>query len=109
YSSSIYAGVTIILLTGLNILGTRPSRNVQNLMTAAIAGILFLLGFAGLFYGDSFSTSSDETNPAGINSSAGAAMIFVLLTYGGWNEGVYLSAEIKNVGRNIAKVLLLGL
>ncbi len=36
-------------------------------------------------------------------------MIFVLLTYGGWNEGVYLSAELKNVRRNMSKVLLIGL
>jgi amino acid transporter len=36
-------------------------------------------------------------------------MIFVLLTYGGWNEGVYLSAEIKDVRKNMTRVLLVGI
>lgn len=109
YSSSIYAGITVILLTGLNILGTQPSRNVQSLMTGLIVSILVLAGFAGLFYGTELSVSTVESPTSTVTSSAGAAMIFVLLTYGGWNEGVYLSAEIKDVRRNMSRVLLFGL
>ncbi len=105
YSSAIYAGITIILLTGLNILGTRPSKNAQNMMTSLIVGILLISGIMGLINGPEVTE-----NPSGpVSSSAGAAMIFVLLTYGGWNEGVYLSAEIKNVRRNMTRVLLIGL
>jgi amino acid transporter len=36
------------------------------------------------------------------------AMIFVLLTYGGWNEAAYLTGELKDAPRNIAKVLFVG-
>ena len=35
-------------------------------------------------------------------------MIFVLLTYGGWNEAAYLTGELKDAPRNIAKVLFIG-
>jgi len=35
-------------------------------------------------------------------------MIFVLLTNGGWNEAAYLSAEVEDAPRNMARVLLLG-
>jgi amino acid transporter len=35
-------------------------------------------------------------------------MVFVLLTYGGWNEAAYLSGELQNVRRNMARTLLLG-
>jgi APA family basic amino acid/polyamine antiporter len=35
------------------------------------------------------------------------AMVFVLLTYGGWNEAAYLSAELRNPRRNIAIALVL--
>jgi APA family basic amino acid/polyamine antiporter len=35
-------------------------------------------------------------------------MVFVLLTYGGWNEAAYLSAEVRDVGRNMVRVLMLG-
>jgi amino acid transporter len=37
------------------------------------------------------------------------AMVFVLLTYGGWNEAAYLSAEVGGTRRNMARVLLLGI
>jgi basic amino acid/polyamine antiporter, APA family len=33
-------------------------------------------------------------------------MLFVLLSYGGWNEAAYISAEIKNKQRNIVRSLL---
>lgn len=106
YSSSIYAGLTVIALTALNIMGTRPSRNAQNLMTALIVGILLVCGILGVINGAEVS-SQPSNSPT--ETAAGAAMIFVLLTYGGWNEGVYLSAEIKDVQKNMTKVLLLGL
>jgi amino acid transporter len=107
YSSSIYAGLTVILLTGLNIWGTQPSKNAQNLMTGIIVGILVIGGSFGLINGTE--AVANVTPNAPETSAAGAAMIFVLLTYGGWNEGVYLSAEIKDVRQNMSRVLLYGL
>ncbi len=108
YSSSIYAGVTVILLTGLNVWGTQPSRNVQNVMTGLIVTILILGGTFGLINGTE-TEAAKAMSDSPVTSSAGAAMIFVLLTYGGWNEGVYLSAEIKDVRQNMSRVLLFGL
>ena len=35
-------------------------------------------------------------------------MVFVLLTYGGWNEAAYLSGELKDVKRNMVRALMLG-
>jgi amino acid transporter len=39
-------------------------------------------------------------------SGFGLAMIFVLLTYGGWNEAAYVSADLKNVRRGMVPALL---
>jgi amino acid transporter len=39
----------------------------------------------------------------------GLAMIFVLLTYGGWNEAAYLTAEMQNLRRNIVRALVFGI
>jgi amino acid transporter len=36
-------------------------------------------------------------------------MVFVLLTYGGWNEAAYVSAEVRGERRKIAWALILGL
>ncbi|MGD8426090.1 MAG: amino acid permease [Balneolaceae bacterium] len=107
YSSSIYASLTVIGLTGLNIWGTSPSKNVQNFVTTIIAIVLITAGIYGLLIAAEFPAGSfSDVLP---NSSAGSAMIFVLLTYGGWNEGVYLSAEIRDVRKNISRILLIGL
>jgi APA family basic amino acid/polyamine antiporter len=38
----------------------------------------------------------------------GLAMVFVLLTYGGWNEAAYLAGELKDPRRNMVRTLLLG-
>ena len=35
-------------------------------------------------------------------------MIFVLLTYGGWNEMAYVAAEVKEPRKNILRALLIG-
>jgi amino acid transporter len=48
------------------------------------------------------------TNPDGA-SSFGMAMVFVLLTYGGWNEAAYVSTELRDVKRNMAKALVLSI
>lgn len=108
-SSAIYAGITVVLLTGLNILGTAPAKNMQNIVTGTIFTILIVAGILGLINGADIPAAEASTPDSSVNRSAGAAMIFVLLTYGGWNEGVYLSAELKNVRKNMIKVLLIGL
>lgn len=106
YSSSVYAALTIITLTGLNVWGTHPSKNTQSVLTSLIVVVLVVAGITGLIHEPTIPVSSSS---GGVSSSAGAAMIFVLLTYGGWNEGVYLSAELKDVRKNISRVLLIAL
>ncbi len=104
YASSIYAALAVITLTVINALGIQPSKWVQNWLTAAkIVGLLFIF-FAGLALTSS-STSGVSPTP-NTEGSYGSAMIFVLLTYGGWSEATYLSAEIQDVQRNMVRVLV---
>lgn len=45
--------------------------------------------------------------PVTTSGSIGAMMVFVLLlTYGGWNEAAYISAEVRNGRRNIVRSLV---
>jgi hypothetical protein len=39
----------------------------------------------------------------------GLALVFVLLTYGGWNEAAYISSEMRGRRRNLARALLWGI
>lgn len=110
YSSSIYATAAIIAVTGLNLYGTAESRKAQNILASAIVLLLVGMGLLSFFWGTPYESASAEqlwTFPDA--SAAGSAMIFVLLTYGGWNEAAYLSAEIKGVEKNMAGVLSTGI
>jgi len=103
YSSSCYAGLTIVILTGINIAGIRQGVGMQKLLITSIALGLLLVVAAGL----TITSPPASLKPMSLPTLAalGRAMIFVLLTYGGWNEAVYLSAEVNNAHRNMARVL----
>lgn len=110
YSSSIYAASAIIAVTGLNLYGTGESRKAQNILASIIVLLLIGLGLAGFMMATPHEAAAAKqawTFP-GVEST-GSAMIFVLLTYGGWNEAAYLSAEIKGVKKNMAGVLTAGI
>lgn len=105
YSSSIYAVAAIALLTALNIIGLRQSKGFQNFLTVAlILGLLLVIG-VGLGSVAPINPPS-VPSPTSPISSWGLALVFVLLSYGGWSEATYISAEIHNPRQNITRSLL---
>jgi amino acid transporter len=86
-------------------MSVRQGKWTQNILTAAKVLGLFLVIYAGLAFN---SSSTPPVNSSNIESqgSFGLAMVFVLLTYGGWNEAAYISAEMRDVERNMTKVLI---
>jgi APA family basic amino acid/polyamine antiporter len=106
YSSAIYAAGAVIVLTAVNLLGLRESARVQSVLTILeIAGVL-LVALAGAALG---SRIAEEVVPATSSTGVGAlglAMVFVLLTYGGWNDAAYISAEVRGGPRAILKTLV---
>ncbi|MFQ4141706.1 APC family permease [Chlorogloeopsis sp. ULAP02] len=104
FSSSLYAAVAIALLTGLNILGLQQGKWMQNWLTAAkVIGLLLVIGIGIVAVGTPAAPSSP---PPPTEGSWGLAMLFVLLSYGGWNEAAFISAEIQNRRRNILRSLI---
>lgn len=104
YSSSIYAALAIALLTGLNMLNIQQGKWTQNWLSAAQVLGLVLVVVVGLAFTEP-STPKVSTIPA-TGTNLGMAMLFVLLTYGGWNEAAYISAELRDVRRNMSRSLL---
>ncbi len=101
-STSLYAATAIILFTTLNVIGLQQSKWTQNWLTAAkIVGLLLVIGM-GLF----LAGAGPAVAAAPTKHSFGLAMVFVLLSYGGWNEAAYISAEIRHGERNIVRSLL---
>jgi len=109
-SDSIYALIIVVLLTVLNIAGVKNSNNTQKTLTVAIIAGLSVIFVLGLFVSEPSSAPLPEAfKPQETMGKFGMAMVFVLLTFGGWNEAAYISSEIKNPEKNIVKSLLIGI
>ncbi len=107
HSSALYGATGIIVLTVINIIGIRQGKGAQNILTAVkVLGLLFIV-LGGIFFSASSSESVPQPQPA--SQAIGLAMIFVLLTYGGWNEAAYISAELRDVGKGMVRSLVLGI
>ena len=103
-SSAIYAAIGVVALTALNVAGTLESKGVQKIMQFLLFAGLAVLVIAGLMAGGQAKPAA-----AGAGGSFGLAMIFVLLTFGGWNEAAYLSGEVRDARRNMIRILLYGI
>jgi amino acid transporter len=112
-SSVIYAAVTVTVLTALNVIGLREASRAQNVLTMLEVSGLLLVILAGLLatapVAAPAGASAAVTPSSGVPPLFGSAMVFVLLTYGGWNEGAYISAEVRGGPRAIVRTLVIAI
>lgn len=110
YSSVIYAAIIVALLTSINILGVKMGAGAQKFLTAIeVLGIAVII-VVGSFFVPAASEASFSFIPVTPDgNSLGLAMVFVLLTFGGWNEAAYISAEIKSGRKNMVGALILSI
>ena len=104
--------VSILLLTALNIRGVRWGSTVQNVVTAAKLLALALLIVGGWMYaGDPQPPQAGAVVPAPTHTGLAAlamAMMPVLFSYGGWQNGTYIAAEMKRPARDVPTAIVLG-
>jgi amino acid transporter/lipopolysaccharide biosynthesis regulator YciM len=104
YSIAIWAAIGVGALTLLNLIGTVQSKTLQKVMETLLIVSLLGIAVAGI--------AIDAPPPPPKPASGGAldfALLFVLFTYGGWNEAAYLGGEVRDPKRNMLKVLVLGI
>ncbi|NDE94288.1 MAG: amino acid permease [Betaproteobacteria bacterium] len=109
HSSAIWAIGIVLLLTVVNLIGLQASGRVQSALT--IIEVFGLL--AVVVAGFSVQSPASET-PSWFSGSpplglAGLALVFVLLTFGGWNESAFIAAEVKGGPRSMVPVILISL
>lgn len=113
WGPALHAAMVVFVLTALNLAGTHPTKCLQTLFTSVTVLALLSVIAGGLLMADPDTTRIVEpsTADAGLGNLSGAlgmGMVFVLLTYGGWNEAAYLSGELRDPGRTVSRVLLIG-
>jgi amino acid transporter len=106
-----YAVAPIVVLTAINILGVRQGKWTQNLLTTVkVLGLLAII-LVGLLC-TAPPKPAWQTVPAAPQAFSlrdfGMAMVFVLFTYGGWNEMAFVAAEVRHPTKNILRALLWG-
>jgi amino acid transporter len=108
YSNYLWAMLSIVGSSALNLLGIRESTRTQNALTVLeVLGIMAIV-YAG-FAQQGIASMDDLLARQDSHSHYGLAMVFVLLTFGGWSEVSYLSAEVKDGRRGMSRALVLGL
>jgi amino acid transporter len=114
YSSAIWAALVVGLLTLVNYIGIREGKATQNVFTVLEVSGLVLIVVAGLMLAPAPAPAPEAAAAAGsgpwyMGAGIGTAMLFVLFTYGGWNDAAYISAEVRNRERNMVRALLISI
>jgi amino acid transporter len=120
YSASFYAALAVLVLSWINLRGIRSGAATQTWLTLLeVAGLVLIVvagvyaamgGIDGVGGAAGAAAAAPAAAPASPSLSAfGMAMVFVLLTFGGWNEAAYISAELKDERRNMVKALVLSI
>ena len=104
--------VSIVLLTALNIRGVRWGSTVQNVVTIGKLVPLALLIVGGLLYaGDPLPPAAEDEVPAPSHTGSLAflwAMMPVMFSYGGWQQGTFIAGEMKRPQRDVPWAIIAG-
>jgi amino acid transporter len=103
-ASALYAGAAVLVLGLLNLHGLRAGSTAQTWLTLLEVGGLLAVAVAALLLPGGGAPAPAESP---VHGSFGLAMVFVLLTYGGWNEAAYISAEVRDGAANMVRSLVL--
>jgi APA family basic amino acid/polyamine antiporter len=104
WGASIHAALALTILTLVNLLGLPQGKGFQ----LALTGLTLAAMGAVMVAGFSLAPASSAATPINPSAAAlGVALVFVLLAYGGWSEASYLSGDLKDVRRNMVRVLVI--
>jgi basic amino acid/polyamine antiporter, APA family len=110
---ALYAAAAVTILTWVNLRGIKPSAGAQTVFAILeVSGLMLIVVVGLVFLGDSSGAQQpviEEAAPSSSLRGFGMAMVFVLLTYGGWNEAAYISAELKDRRRNMVRALVISI
>jgi len=123
WGAALYGAAAIVVLWAVNAMGIRAGTSAQTgLAFLEVTGLLVIfIGGLWLAFGPGASgqalasaataaQAAPTPAPSGPTLAGfGMAMVFVLLTYGGWNEAAYISAEVKDGARNMVRALVISI
>lgn len=107
------SALSIILISGIHLLGVKKGGGIQNVLTAV--KLLFILFFCiSPFIFSGYTPSSVSFAPqAGDgsllwSSSFAISLVYVYLAYSGWNASAYIAGNLENPKKSLPFSLILG-
>ncbi|MBN2480498.1 MAG: amino acid permease [Bacteroidales bacterium] len=112
YLSKILAIFIILLFTFIHLRGLEFGAKVQNYLTLLKVGLIVVLIFLGLSFGNGNFSHFSMGTPVAFNFNAlktmGLSLMWIMFAYSGWNASTYIGSEITNPVRNLPRSLLYG-
>lgn len=102
WGPAIHAALALSILTLVNVLGLQEGKGFQLALTT-----LTLLAIGAVVVAGLWSVRDAPAAPDSPGAAYGLALVFVLLAYGGWSESAYLSGDLRDVRRNMVRVLVI--
>jgi APA family basic amino acid/polyamine antiporter len=103
----------ILVMTIVNVIGTRNSANLNNLTTAIKVLALLAMSAALLWFGHYYQETGAALMPKNVDgklaSGFGLAMISVLWAYEGWQYATFSAGETISPQRNFPRAFLFGM
>lgn len=113
WTAPLFAAALILALTALNLWGLQFSARFQLILLGIEVALLVGVSVGALMLSGGDPVTLTESATVSLSDvswgALGLAMIFALLTFGGWNEAAYLVQDIRGEKRSILWVLVLSL
>lgn len=94
-STAIYAALAVLALTAVNLAGIRETKGTQNVLTTLeVLGVVAVI-VTGILIVAPAAPAAAPAEAKSWTAGAPLAILFILFTYGGWNEAAYISSELK--------------
>ena len=112
HAKTAIAAATMLLLTGVNLLGVNVSQGMANLFTGTKLLAIGAIIVAGFWYYDPAKVQLDfslaENVPDNLATAMLTGLIGVLFSVGGWHHASYVAGEAHNAARTVPKAMFFG-
>jgi APA family basic amino acid/polyamine antiporter len=103
----LWASATLMVLTVINCIGVKAGSNVQSFFMILKLLVIAIVIVSGLFLFRGVAPISTAA-PTGTSLGVITALVPIMFTYGGWQTASFVSGEMKDPQRDLARGLIFG-
>jgi APA family basic amino acid/polyamine antiporter len=110
--AQIIGSLLIVFFTIINIYGIKRVARIQNLLTAIKVTVVVAFVLLGFLFGSGnwnhFSMEAVRTSTTPLAAQFAISLIWIYLSYSGWNAATYVAEELKQPARTLPIALTFG-